>query len=93
MIDTDHQVSLPAMIIMFSGLKLDEVFALQWDNMDFNNNTITVNKSVVFQNNKGIIINGGKIKNATRIVAVSPILVDSFKKEKLKSGYKIDYSS
>ena len=81
-IDTDHQVRLPAMIMMFSGLRLGEVLALQWDDVDFNNATITVNKSVVFQKNKGIITDGGKTKNATRIVAVPPILVDYLKKEK-----------
>ena len=58
-LETEHQVKLPAMIMMFSGLRLGEALALHWDDIDFDNATISVNKTLVFdENNKGAITSG-----------------------------------
>ncbi|MBR6609848.1 MAG: site-specific integrase [Oscillospiraceae bacterium] len=85
-LETEHQVKLPAMIMMFSGLRLGEALALHWDDIDFDNATISVNKTLVFdENNKGAITSGGKTKNAIRYVYIPPILVDYLKQEKAKS--------
>ena len=84
-LETEHQVKLPAMIMMFSGLRLGEALALQWDDVDFDSAIISVDKSMVFNDNIGIITKGGKTKNATRVVAIPPILVDYLREEKAKS--------
>lgn len=84
-LDSEHSVKLPAMIMMFSGLRLGEVLALEWNDVDFDTSTITVNKSMVFEENKGKITSGGKTRNATRIVAIPPVLVEYLKQEKDKS--------
>ncbi len=75
-IDTEHRAQLPAMIMMFSGLRRGEVIPLLWSDIDFKKKTISVNKSVEFISNQPIIKKGGKSTAATRIVPIPQILVD-----------------
>ena len=41
---------MAVMIAWYTGLRISEVYALTWDDIDFTNNTITVNKQVVKRN-------------------------------------------
>lgn len=41
---------IPLMIGFYTGLRISEAFALTWDDIDFDNRTITVNKQVVKRN-------------------------------------------
>lgn len=75
-IDTAHRAQLPAMIMMFSGLRRGEVIPLQWTDIDFNKKTLSVNKSVEFISNQPIIKKGGKSASATRLVPLPQILID-----------------
>ena len=74
-IDTPHRAQLPAMIMLFSGLRRGEVLALEWPDIDFENSLINVSKSVFFESNQGKIKHCGKTVNATRTVPIPPILV------------------
>ncbi|WP_290913078.1 site-specific integrase [Eubacterium sp.] len=53
-IEFKHRCQLPAMIMLFSGLRRGELIALQWLDIDLVNKTITVNKSVDVQSNTAI---------------------------------------
>ena len=41
---------LAVMIGLYAGLRISETFGLTWDNIDFENKTITVNKQIVKRN-------------------------------------------
>lgn len=41
---------IPLMIGYYTGMRISEVFALTWDDVDFDNQTISVNKQVVKRN-------------------------------------------
>ena len=41
---------IPLMIGFYTGLRISETFALTWDDIDFENRTLTVNKQVVKRN-------------------------------------------
>ncbi len=41
---------IPLMIGFYTGLRISEAFALTWDDIDFDNRTLTVNKQVVKRN-------------------------------------------
>ena len=83
-IDTPHKAQLPAMIMLFSGLRRGECLALEWSDINLKQGYIDVNKSIEFGKNQGTIKKGGKTMSATRIVPIPPILVDyliNYKKE------------
>ena len=83
-IDTPHRAQLPAMIMLFSGLRRGECLALQWSDINLKDGHIDVNKSIEFGKNQSAIKKGGKTMSATRIVPIPPILIDyliKYKKE------------
>ena len=90
-IDTPHRAQLPAMIMMFAGLRRGEVIPLEWADVDLKKGLITINKSIEFVENKGEIKKGGKTTNAKRKVPIPPILIEylaNIKKEsKVLSKY------
>ena len=81
-IDTEHDAQLPAMIMMFSGLRRGELIPLEWSDIDLENAIISINKSVVTIASKPVIKDGGKSKSATRYIPIPPILVEYLKKTK-----------
>lgn len=81
-IETDHKAQLPAMIMLFSGLRRGECLALEWSDIDFDKSLIHVTKSLEFGKNQSTIKAGGKTKNAVREVPIPSILRDYLKSYK-----------
>lgn len=75
-INTPHDAQLPAMIMMFAGLRRGEVIPLEWSDIDLKKGIISVSKSVDMNKNKTSVKAGGKTKNAVRLVPIPPILID-----------------
>lgn len=73
-IDTPHRAQLPAMLMMFAGLRRGELIPLEWKDIDLGAKTISVNKSVQYGANNAFVKEGGKTKNARRIIPIPPIL-------------------
>ena len=96
-IDTPHKVQLPAMIMLFCGLRRGELFALQWADINFENKTLKVQRSVEIIGNKSIVKNGGKSASAVRTIPMPPILADFLeeyrKTNNLSSSYVCTNSS
>jgi Phage integrase family. len=63
-IDTEHRAQLPAMIMLFSGLRRGEVIPLMWSDVDLKRGFISVNKSVEFTTNQP------NIKKAVKVQAL-----------------------
>ena len=84
----EHRGKLPAMIMMYAGLRRGELLALTWDDIDLNNRTITITKSAEVLNNQINIKDGAKTKSSVRVVnipsALSEYLIDC--KSKATSG-------
>ena len=62
-----HRAQLPAMLMMYSGLRKGEVTALLWSDIDFKNHTITVSKSYDFKQGR---IKEPKTASGVRVVSV-----------------------
>jgi len=80
------QMGLFAYFLIYSGLRKGEALALQWDDIDFENNKIYVRKISEFGNNQAYIKNYAKTKTSIRDV----ILLDKLKEKLLsikKQGY------
>lgn len=75
-IDTPHRAQLPAMIMLFSGLRRGECLALEWTDINLKKGYIDVSKSIEFGKNQSKKKQGGKTDNAVRTVPIPPVLVD-----------------
>lgn len=81
-----HRAQLPSMISMLCGLRKGELTALQWTDIDFKHNTISVNKSYDFKSHS---IKEPKTKNGIRIVPMPSELAEYLKTVPRKNIYVI----
>lgn len=85
-ISSSHRAKRAAMIAMFCGLRRGEMTALTWNDIDFNNNTININKSYDFKSKS---LKLPKTDAGIRTVPMPQILADFLKEEKRTSVYVI----
>ena len=71
----EHRAKPSAMLMMLSGLRRGEATALQWNDIDFVNNKISVTKSYNFKSKDFKSPKNGK----SRVVSVPQILIDYLK--------------
>ena len=73
---------------LYSGLRRGELLALTWNDIDFTNKTINVNKTIYrYRESKGVyknIIQAPKTKNSKRLVDIPQKLVDILMDHKVK---------
>lgn len=80
-IETPHRAQRIAMILLFAGLRRGELIPLTWNDISFQNKTITVNKAVEIVNNHPIIKGITKTKAGMRCIDIPDILVEFLKLE------------
>lgn len=85
--DTPHRAQLPAMIMMFSGLRKGECLALQWKDIDLKKSTINVHQTLLMDGNKSEIKYGAKTEAGIRVVDIPRKLVDFLKAQPKKSPF------
>ena len=71
----EHRAKPSAMLMMLSGLRRGEATALQWNDIDFENNKISVTKSYNFKTKDFKAPKNGK----ARVVSVPQMLIDYLK--------------
>lgn len=71
-VEFEHRAQPSAMLMMYSGLRRGEATALQWNDIDFKNNTISVTKSYNFKTKEFKAPKNGK----ARLVLVPQALID-----------------
>ncbi len=86
-IETPHTAQLPAMIMLFAGLRRGECLALRWKDIDLEKARISVRQTLNFENNQPVIKKGGKSDNAVRTISIPPILVNYLKN--IRFGLKV----
>ena len=84
----EHRAKPSAMLMMLSGLRRGEATALQWNDIDFVNNKISVTKSYNFKSNEFKAPKNGK----SRVVSVPQILIDYLKTLPRESFYVLTNS-
>ncbi len=73
---------IPLLIGYYTGLRVGEVIALTWNDIDFKNSTITVNK-ISYTRNKQICIGTPKTKASYRTIKIGDSLLDELKRYKI----------
>lgn len=69
-----------AFMLLYTGLRRSEMLALTWEDIDFINNVIHVNKVVIYANGKAIIDEILKNGDEERLLPMPQILVQELKK-------------
>lgn len=83
-INVNHPFGLFAYLILYTGCRRGEALALQYEDFDFQNNTISITKSVYYANGRAFL-KSPKTESGNRTV----ILLDKLKKyiPKCKKGF------
>lgn len=80
---SDHEWLFP-LFALLTGLRKGEILALQWSDIDFDNNTITVNKSIEYKGNAPSV----KLPKTDSGIRVVPLLqMLSNRLERGRKGY------
>lgn len=79
---TQHRLRLPALIMLFAGLRPNEVIALEFGDFDEEKNKLSVNKSVSLIAPNEYTIKKGTKNGKCRDLPIPKILADEFIKQK-----------
>lgn len=72
-------------VALYGGLRRGELLALTWDDIDFNNNTVAINKSAAVVNNS-TVIKSTKNKSSERVITLPKSVIQ------LLNHWKIEQS-
>lgn len=89
----EHRAKLPAMLMMFAGLRRGEATVLLWSDIDFENNTINISKSYDFKKKR---IKPPKSEAGERTIPIPDVLADylrDYKKNQSKVNMLVVTSS
>lgn len=84
---TGTSLELPIFIASGLGLRISEILGLTWNNIDFNNNSVTVEKITV-RNNGEVILKDPKTESSIRTISAPTELMNklkNFKKEQIEA--------
>lgn len=84
-VDTPHRAQRAAMIMMYAGLRRGELIPLKWTDINLNEKSITVNKSVSVKGGKLQLKPFTKTESGMRVIDIPQRLSDFLKAEKEKA--------
>ena len=78
---------LLVMVLLNAGLRIGEALGLMWTDIDFNEGTLTVNRSIVYpeENRMGEINDELKTENAHRTIPLPWSVIEELRREQSKS--------
>jgi integrase len=83
--DSNSHIYVFLLLALFTGLRKGELLALTWDDIDFNNNTLRVNKSRTgTRKDVTKLITTPKTKSSNRTIPLNKFTIDALKNEKAK---------
>ena len=71
---------IPFFIALQTGMRLGEILGLTWDDIDFENKKLTINKALQFTNEKGLSLETPKTTSSHRTILIPQSLIDELKK-------------
>lgn len=86
-----HPAHLPLMIAYRCGTRLGETYALTWDCVDLENKTITINKQIQWNANKGLWYFSAPKYNSYRTISLDNELAALLMREKTKQQRAKEY--
>lgn len=75
-----HDMGLFALFILYTGMRRSEALAIQWKDIDFENNRISINKVLTYENNNPCLVkklkNGSTERKIPILTPLRPYLVE-----------------
>lgn len=92
-----YQMYVAFRVMAFTGMRKGELVALKWSDVDFENGTISINKTVAFNNAGKFHIQTPKTRKSIRTISIDDTTLNALKtwknelrKELFKQGQNID---
>ena len=76
-------------VLIYTGLRRGELLALEWNDIDFKDKTITVNKTLTYGKDYKTIVNSTKTQSSIRVVDIDDDTLKYLKKLKLQAQSKL----
>ena len=80
--EDDIKIKTSMMLFITTGFRRGEVAGLEWSDVDFENNRISVNKSVLYTEGFGVYEKDPKTIKSTRTISVPDMLINQLKEYK-----------
>ena len=74
------------MLLLYSGMRRGEVCGLEWSDIDFKNNLISISKSNLYLPGKGIFEDTTKNKTSERVIRIPQDMIDLLKEYKVEQN-------
>jgi Site-specific recombinase XerD len=78
-------------LALSTGMRLGEVFGLKWSNIDFEKNTVYVQRALVSSNTKGMIFEDPKTKGSKRKISITSQVINTLKEYQKEQDQFADY--
>ena len=75
-------------IILNTGMRIGEITALCWSDIDFENGLVKINKSVLYSADKGVYEDTTKTNSSNRIISIPSAMVQLLKEYKIEQSKK-----
>lgn len=72
----EHPFDMIIMLLLHTGMRRGECCGLEWDDVDFDNCTIDINKSLLYLPEKGVFENDPKTYSSKRVIKVGTDLIN-----------------
>lgn len=76
------------LLMAYTGMRIGEVCALKWRDIDFENKTVNVNKNVYSKKMGSYILQTPKTKNSKRIIDVDDVVLNALEDHRKKQNSK-----
>ena len=83
----EHRFGLAAMLMLYAGLRRSEAYALQWQDISFQDRIITVRASAAFDRSGLPVVGATKTEAGQRRIPIVPQLMDVLNHYKRSTGY------
>lgn len=77
-------IEIPILLMLTLGLRVGEALGLTWSDIDFDSNTITVNRIQVYTSKTGVIYKAPKTQESIRTLSAPIELMNKLKKLKIE---------
>ncbi len=94
LLQKNYEKDMGILLSLYTGIRIGELCALKWGDINFNKNYIVINKTIqrIYIKNKKVsklILTPPKTKNSMRIVPVNPEFIEKLKEFKKNDGYYV----